>query len=68
MAAQRRPRPQPLQAFAQARADKRVAMAAAYGSGGYTMKAIAAYVGVHDSTVSRALRQAENDMTGIHDT
>ena len=32
--AQRRARPQPLQAFAQARADERVAMAAAYGSSG----------------------------------
>ncbi len=43
----RRPTPQPLQVFAQAHAEKRVAMAAAYGSGGYTMKALAAYFGVH---------------------
>jgi transposase-like protein len=47
---------------------KRVAMAAADGSGGYTMKAIAAYFGMHHSIVSRAVRQAETDMTRIHDT
>jgi DNA-binding MarR family transcriptional regulator len=34
-------------------------MAAAYGSGAYTLKALAAYVGVHSSTVSRPVRQAE---------
>jgi predicted DNA binding protein len=35
-------------------------MAAAYVSGAYTMKAIAEYFGVHYSTVSRAVRRAEN--------
>jgi putative transposase len=56
---QRRPVPQSLQAFSEAYSDKRTAMAAAYVSGAYTMKAIAAHFGVHASTVSRVIRRAE---------
>ena len=48
-----------LQGFAQAHGDRRTAMAAAYAAGAYTMKAIAAYFGVHYSTVSRAVKDAE---------
>jgi REP element-mobilizing transposase RayT len=57
---QRHPVPQSLQAFAEAHSNRRTAMAAAYVSGAYTMKAIAEYFGVHYSTVSRAVRRAEN--------
>jgi REP element-mobilizing transposase RayT len=56
---QRRPVPPSLQVFAEAYGDKHAAMAAAYGSGAYTLKAIAAYFAVHPSTVSRAVRRAE---------
>jgi hypothetical protein len=55
---QRKPFPQALQMFAKAYGNKRTAMAAAYVSGAYTLKAIAAYFGVHYSTVSRAVRYA----------
>jgi REP element-mobilizing transposase RayT len=55
---QRRPVPPSLQAFTEAYDDKRTAMAAAYASGAYMLKAIAAHFGVHSSTVSRAVRQA----------
>lgn len=34
-------------------------MATAYASGLYTMKTIAAYFGVHYSTVSRAIKDTE---------
>ncbi len=53
---QRRPAPQPLRVFAERFGDRQTAMAMAYLSGDYTMKAIAAYFGVHYSTVSRAVR------------
>lgn len=49
---QRQPPPPSLAAMAQEHADRRTAMAAAYFSGAYPMKAIAAYFGVHYSTVS----------------
>jgi putative transposase len=61
---QRHPVPQSLQAFAGAHGDERTAMAAAYASGAYTLKAIAAYFGVHSSTVSRAVRRAEGQRRG----
>jgi REP-associated tyrosine transposase len=60
---QRQPVPQSLQAFAEAYGDKQMAMAAAYVSGAYTLKAIAAYFSVHSSTVSRAVRRAEEQKT-----
>ena len=48
-----------LRDFAQAHGDRRTAMAAAYAAGAYTMKAIAAYFGVHYGTVSRAIKDTE---------
>ena len=49
--------PPPLASFAAAGADRGAAMAAAYRSGGHTMKAIADHFGVHYTTVSRAVRR-----------
>lgn len=49
--------------FARAYGDRHAAMAAAYLSGTYTMKAIAQYFGVHYSTVSRAVRTTEHGRT-----
>lgn len=51
--------PPPLAAFAAEAGSRRDAMARAYLSGGYTMKAIAAHFGVHYATVSRAVRAYE---------
>jgi len=48
-----------LEDFARQHDNQRSAMAAAYSSGAHTMKAIAAYFGVHYSTVSRAVSRAE---------
>jgi putative transposase len=48
-----------LEDFARQHGNPRSAMAAAYWSGAQTMKAIAAYVGVHYSPVSRAVSRAE---------
>ncbi len=56
--AQRRPQPRPLSFYA-AQSDRRQAMADAYLSGEYTMKAVAGHFGVHYSTVSRAVRAVE---------
>lgn len=44
--------------FARVYDDRRAAMVAAYLSGAYTMKTIAAHFGVHYSTVSRAMRDS----------
>lgn len=49
----------PLADYAQGSASRNQAMARAYLSGGYTMKAIAAHFGVHYATVSRAVRRHE---------
>ncbi len=57
--AQRRPPALPLAEYARRYPERRVAMAAAYRSGDYTLKAIAGHFGVHYSTVSRALRQGK---------
>lgn len=57
--AQRRPLAKPLTAYAAIGGDRGAAMAAAYASGDYSMKAIAAYFGVHYATVSRAVKRAE---------
>ncbi|NKB54921.1 MAG: helix-turn-helix domain-containing protein [Alphaproteobacteria bacterium] len=51
--------PPPLAAFAAESGSRQEAMARAYLSGGYTMKAIAAHFGVHYATVSRAVRAYE---------
>lgn len=53
--AQRRPFPLPLSDYEALNRSPEAAMAAAYASGGYTMAQIAAYFGVHYSSVSRAV-------------
>ena len=57
--AQRRPLARPLAAYAAEGEDRGAAMAAAYASGDYSMKAIAEHFGVHYATVSRAVKRAE---------
>ena len=58
--AHRRPPPQPLAAYAKGRGDPKAAMVRAFSSGGYTLKEIADYFGVHyGSTVSQAVRSPE---------
>ena len=52
---QRRPLAQTLGSYATQFTNPKVAMAAAYSSGDYTMKQIADWFGVHYSTVSRAV-------------
>lgn len=51
---------QPLAYYAGQESNRHHAMARAYLSGGYTMKEIAEYFGVHYVTVSRAVKKAEN--------
>jgi putative transposase len=48
-----------LEDFARQHGNQRSAMAAAYLSGAHTMKASASHLGVHYSTVSRAVSRAE---------
>lgn len=57
--AQRRPLALPLSNYCDTIANKKASMAAAYDTGNYTMQEIAAYFGVHYTTVSRAVRHAE---------
>ena len=57
--AQRRAPAKPLAMYAKQSRDHWIAMARAYASGGYTLKAIADHFGVHYSTVSRAVKNAE---------
>ena len=58
--AQQRPTPQPLVHFVQAHAaHPHDGMAAAYATGAYTMRAIAQAFGVHEATVSRAVKRRE---------
>ena len=57
--AQRRPLGPPLSFFRATIPDPKQAMAAAYGTGNYTMKEIAAFFGVHYSTVSRTVKRLE---------
>jgi hypothetical protein len=57
--AHRRVVSKPLAFYAQQHADPKAAMAAAYLSGDYPMKAIAGFFGVHYATVSRAVREHE---------
>ncbi len=59
-AAQRRPPPKPLDQYASANRHRDEAILAAYRSGGYSMKEIGAYFGLHYSTVSRVVRAGEN--------
>lgn len=57
--AQRRPVAKPLAYYADRHADRTLAMAMAFHSGDYTLKAIGDYFGVHYTTVSRAVRVYE---------
>lgn len=57
--AHRRAVAKPLAYYEERHTDPKVAMAAAYRSGDYSMKAIAEYFGVHYSTVSRAIEDKE---------
>jgi len=57
--AQRRLPAKSLTWYAKANRDPHQAMAQAYTSGGYTLKAIGSHFGVHYSTVSRAVKNAE---------
>lgn len=54
--AQRRAPAQPLSFYAETAADTRTAMQLAYASGGYSLKVIGDYFGVHYSTVSRTVK------------
>ena len=58
--AQQRPMPQPLAHFVQAHAaHPQEGMVAAYATGAYAMRAIAEAFGVHEATVSRAVKRRE---------
>ncbi len=52
---QRMPEPPALGAICAVHPDRRAAMRAAWATGGYTLRAITAHFGVHQSTVSRAV-------------
>ena len=62
--AQRRPSAKPLAPLAETFADRREGLVRAFQTGGYTMKGIADYFGVPDSTVSRAVRWFEQTCAG----
>lgn len=57
--AQRRPKALVLSEYQSASGNKKIGMAKAYASGGYTMQEIAEHFKVHYSTVSRAVRQMQ---------
>jgi REP element-mobilizing transposase RayT len=58
--AQRRPAAKSLARYARDFPGRDAAIAAAYASGGYTMKAIGDHFGLHYSQVSRIIQKAEN--------
>jgi len=58
--AQRRAPPKSLARYAKQNGTASEAMAHAFASGGYTLKEIADYFGVHYSTVSRAVKRGED--------
>lgn len=57
--AQRRPPAKPLAEYAEAYPDHDQAIAIAYASGGYTLKEVGQYFGLHYARVSRIVRQAK---------
>ncbi len=57
--AQRRPRAKPLAEYVSLYSDRDQAIAAAYASGGYRLKAIGDHFGLHDARISRIVRTAE---------
>jgi hypothetical protein len=58
--AQRRPKPKPLYDYACASRDRDEAITAAYASGGYTLKEIGAFFGLHYAQVSRIARRGSH--------
>jgi hypothetical protein len=56
--AQRRPTAKPLAEYTAVSADRDQPIATAYASGGYTLKQIGAYFGLHYARVSRIVRAA----------
>ncbi len=58
---QRRPLAKPLNWYEDNEPDRKRAMDLAYSSGDYSMKEISLWLGVHYSTVSRAVMQLENN-------
>ena len=62
---QRRTPPKPLAFYKGHTPDRARAMALAYHSGAYTLKAIARHFGVHYSTVSRAVSRFSKETRGI---
>ena len=58
--AQRRPLPKPLHDYAEIYPDRDEAIAAAYASDGYTLKAIGEYFGLHYAQISRIVRRMKD--------
>jgi putative transposase len=58
--AQRRPRPKPLVEYARTYRGRDGAIAAAYASGGYTLKEVGAFFGLHYAQVSRIARKVRD--------
>ncbi len=56
-----RPIPRQLHDYDQAHAERNVAIKAAYASGGYTMREIGDYFGLHLSRASRIVRGQSRD-------
>ena len=63
---QRRALAKPLDDYASRYPDRDRALAAAYGSGAYSMQAIAEHFGVSRMTVSRAVKKHEQDSAVTH--
>ena len=58
--AQRRPLPKPLHHYSETYPDRDEAIAAAYASGGYTLKAIGEHFGLHYAQISRIVRRMKD--------
>ena len=58
--AQRRSLPKPLPDYARMHPDRNEAIAAAYASGGYTLKTIGDYFGLHYAQISRIVRRTQD--------
>lgn len=65
-ARQRRPLPKPLAHFSATFGDRDAAIAAAYASGGYSMKEIGEHFGFHYSYISRIIKRAQKGAGGRH--
>jgi len=58
--AQRRPKPRPLSEYSRTDRDRDEAIAAAYASGGYTLKEVGTFFGLHYAQVSRIARSVRD--------